>query len=124
MTRNPGYAKNGVDILNAWAETHTEWSGGTPHISAGEIGILMVMGAEILRHTSPAWTESTTRNVEGYFEKTVWSRLAVTVTVGYRMKTFQTPVRPRRGLFSLARNTESRGTSPHLLSGVLSASEF
>ncbi|MEO8616103.1 MAG: alginate lyase family protein [Luteolibacter sp.] len=77
MTGDRVYAEKGIAILNAWAETHKKWSGGTARIGVGEFGFFMVMGAEILRHTYPGWPPTTTARVENYFKEVFWPLLEI-----------------------------------------------
>ena len=72
FTRNEAHARKAVDILDAWATTHRTWSGRSVHLHAAWRGGNYVMGAEILRHTYPGWTEENTRNTETYFRNILY----------------------------------------------------
>ncbi len=68
FTGNEAHAIIATEILDAWATTHTTWSGTSVHLHAAWRGGTMVQAAEILRHTYPGWTQQNTVNFEAYCE--------------------------------------------------------
>lgn len=72
LTGNEAYAKQGRDILLAWAKTHKRWSGAESYLSMGDFAYRLYGGAEILRGTWPGWTEEDTTTVKKYFLKNYW----------------------------------------------------
>ena len=61
-----------TQILDAWATTHTTWSGTSIHLHAAWRGGMMVQAAEILRYTYPGWTQQNTDHCEAYFLNTLY----------------------------------------------------
>lgn len=69
FTGDEAYAKKSRDILIAWANTHTVFSGKEATLDLGDYAYKFVGGAEILRGTWPGWTEADTNTVKNYFDK-------------------------------------------------------
>jgi hypothetical protein len=68
FTGNDAYAKKARDILMAWANTQTVFSGGESMLDLGDYAYMFVGGADILRGTWPGWTDSDTATVKNYFK--------------------------------------------------------
>jgi fibronectin type 3 domain-containing protein len=73
FTGNNAYAQKGHDILLAWANTHTNFSGQETPLAAGDTALAFGGGAEILRGTWPGWTAADTITVKNYFGNVLWS---------------------------------------------------
>jgi regulation of enolase protein 1 (concanavalin A-like superfamily) len=67
FTGNEAYAQRAHDILLAWANTQTEFSGGESPLDLGDFAYRFVGGADILRGTWPGWTSADTTAVKNYF---------------------------------------------------------
>jgi hypothetical protein len=67
FTGDTAYAQKGHDILLAWANTQTEFSGNESMLDLGDYAPRFVGGADILRGTWPGWTEADTTAVKAYF---------------------------------------------------------
>jgi len=67
FTGNTDYAQKARDILIAWANTQTEFSGGESMLDLGDFAYMFVGGADILRGTWPGWTAADTTTVKAYF---------------------------------------------------------
>ena len=67
FTGNTAYAQKAHDILLAWANTQTEFSGGESMLDLGDYAYRFVGGADILRSTWPGWTAADTTAVKAYF---------------------------------------------------------
>jgi hypothetical protein len=67
FTGNTAYAQKAHDILLAWANTQTSFSGGESPLDLGDYAFRFVGGAEILRGTWPGWTSADTTTVKNYF---------------------------------------------------------
>jgi hypothetical protein len=67
FTGNTAYAQKARDILVAWANTQTEFSGGESMLDLGDYAFRFVGGADILRGTWPGWTAADTTTVKAYF---------------------------------------------------------
>ncbi|RYZ17155.1 MAG: DUF1349 domain-containing protein, partial [Myxococcaceae bacterium] len=67
FTGNTAYAQKAHDILLAWANTQTEFSGGESMLDLGDYAFRFVGGADILRGTWPGWTAADTTTVKNYF---------------------------------------------------------
>ncbi|HYO97700.1 MAG TPA: alginate lyase family protein [Polyangiaceae bacterium] len=78
LTGTRAYADKAIQILNAWASTHTTWSGGTPGLLSGDFGYFAATGAEIIRHTGAGWSAADIARVETYFKDVVY-RLNISV---------------------------------------------
>lgn len=72
LTGNEAYARQGRDILLAWARTHKRWSGAESYLSMGDYAYRLYGGAEILRGTWPGWTGDDTAAVKKYFLDNFW----------------------------------------------------
>ena len=66
-----------TEIVDAWATTHTTWSGISIHLHAAYRGGMMVQAAEILRHTYPGWTQQNTDNCESYFRNIIYPQFRI-----------------------------------------------
>jgi regulation of enolase protein 1 (concanavalin A-like superfamily) len=67
FTGNTAYAQKAHDILLAWANTQTSFTGGESMLDLGDYAYRFVGGADILRGTWPGWTEADTTAVKAYF---------------------------------------------------------
>ncbi len=67
FTGNTAYAQKAHDILLAWANTQTEFSGNESMLDLGDYAYKFVNGADILRGTWPGWTLDDTDTVKAYF---------------------------------------------------------
>jgi hypothetical protein len=67
FTGDTAYAQKAHDILLAWANTQTEFSGNESMLDLGDYAYKFVGGADILRGTWPGWTEADTTAVKAYF---------------------------------------------------------
>jgi hypothetical protein len=67
FTGDTAYAQKAHDILLAWANTQTEFSGNESMLDLGDYAPRFVGGADILRGTWPGWTEADTTAVKAYF---------------------------------------------------------
>ena len=67
FTGNTAYAQKAHDILLAWANTQTEFSGQESMLDLGDYAYRFVGGADILRGTWPGWTAADTTAVKAYF---------------------------------------------------------
>ena len=67
FTGNAAYAQKAHDILLAWANTQTSFTGGESMLDLGDYAYHFVAGADILRGTWPGWTEADTSAVKTYF---------------------------------------------------------
>lgn len=72
LTGDERYARQGHDILLAWARNHVRWSGAESYLSMGDFAYRLYTGAEILRGTWPGWTEEDTATVKKYFLENYW----------------------------------------------------
>ena len=67
FTGNPAYAQKAHDVLLAWANTQTAFSGGESPLDLGDYAYKFVGGADILRGTWTGWTAADTTTVKAYF---------------------------------------------------------
>ncbi len=67
FTGDEAYAQKARDILLAWANTHTSFTGRESMLDLGDFALAFVGGADILRGTWPGWTEADTAAVKDYF---------------------------------------------------------
>ncbi|MDF3056574.1 MAG: coagulation factor 5/8 type domain protein [Rariglobus sp.] len=67
FTGNSAYAQKAHDILLAWANTQTAFSGGESMLDLGDFAYAFVGGADILRGTWAGWTAADTTTVKAYF---------------------------------------------------------
>ena len=67
FTGDTAYAQKAHDILLAWANTQTEFSGSESMLDLGDYASRFVGGADILRGTWPGWTAADTTAVKAYF---------------------------------------------------------
>ncbi|BCU79453.1 RICIN domain-containing protein [Luteolibacter sp. LG18] len=67
FTGNAAYAQKAHDILIAWADTQTSFTGGEANLDLGDYAICYVAGADILRGTWPGWTQTDTDKVKNLF---------------------------------------------------------
>jgi hypothetical protein len=67
FTGNTAYAQKAHDILLAWANTQTSFTGGEATLELGDYAYRFVGGADILRGTWPGWTAADTTAVKAYF---------------------------------------------------------
>lgn len=81
FTGDQAYAIKARDILLAWANTHTVWSGVEPYLEMGDYAHYFTAGASILRSWS-GWTAANTSTVKNYFN-----------TINYPATTTMIPLR-------------------------------
>ena len=67
FTGDTAYAQKAHDILLAWANTQTSFTGGESMLDLGDYAYKFVGGADILRGTWPGWTAADTTAVKAYF---------------------------------------------------------
>jgi hypothetical protein len=67
FTGNTAYAQKAHDILLAWANTQTSFTGSESMLDLGDYAYRFVGGADILRGTWPGWTAADTAAVKAYF---------------------------------------------------------
>lgn len=67
FTGNTAYAQKAHDILLAWANTQTSFTGGESMLDLGDYAYKFVSGADILRGTWSGWTAADTTTVKAYF---------------------------------------------------------
>jgi regulation of enolase protein 1 (concanavalin A-like superfamily) len=67
FTGNEAYAQKAHDILLAWANNQTSFTGGESMLDLGDYAYKFVGGADILRGTWPGWTAADTTAVKTYF---------------------------------------------------------
>lgn len=72
FTGNAAYAQKAHDILLAWANTNTSFSGNESGLALGDYAYRYAGGADILRGTSSGWTASDTATVKNYFSNVLW----------------------------------------------------
>jgi regulation of enolase protein 1 (concanavalin A-like superfamily) len=72
FTGNNAYAQKARDLLIAWANTHTSFTGQEMSLSIGDFAAAYVGGADILRGTWPGWTAADTTTVKNYFLTVYW----------------------------------------------------
>jgi hypothetical protein len=67
FTGNNAYAQKAHDVLLAWANTQTSFTGTESMLDLGDYASAFVSGADILRGTWPGWTAADTATVKAYF---------------------------------------------------------
>jgi fibronectin type 3 domain-containing protein len=72
FTGNNAYAQKAHDILLAWANTQTSFSGQEMDLSLGDFAVCYAGGADILRGTWPGWTDADTTTIKNYFLNCHW----------------------------------------------------
>jgi hypothetical protein len=72
FTGTNAYAQKAHDILLAWANTQTKFSGQEMDLSLGDYAPVYGGGASILRGTWPGWTAADTTAVQNYFRNEIW----------------------------------------------------
>jgi hypothetical protein len=72
FTGNNAYAQHAHDILLAWANTQTEFSGNESGLDLGDYAFKWAGGASILRGTWPGWTAADTTAVQNLFKNVYW----------------------------------------------------
>ena len=72
FTGNPDYAIKAHDILIAWANTNTSFSGNEAGLALGDYAVAYAGGASILRGTWSGWTAADTTTVKNYFLNVLW----------------------------------------------------
>lgn len=80
FTRDDRYAQKARDILVAWAQTQTVFSGRESSLDLGDYAFRFVGGADILRGTWPGWTDSDTTLIKGLFNNVYWPATTVNDT--------------------------------------------
>ena len=68
FTGNAAYAQKAHDILIAWANTHTSFTGNESGLDLGDYAVCYGGGASILRGTWSGWTAADTTAVKNYFQ--------------------------------------------------------
>jgi hypothetical protein len=72
FTGNSAYAQKSHDILLAWVNTQTNFSGQEIDLDLGDFAVCYGGGADILRATWPGWTAADTTAVKNYFLNLIW----------------------------------------------------
>ncbi len=72
FTGNAAYAQKARDILIAWANTHTSFTGNESGLDLGDYAVCYGGGASILRGTWSGWTAADTTAVKNYFSNVLW----------------------------------------------------
>jgi len=72
FTGNAAYAQKARDILIAWANTHTSFTGNESGLALGDYAVCYGGGASILRGTWSGWTATDTTTVKNYFSNVLW----------------------------------------------------
>jgi len=72
FTGNAAYAQKARDILIAWANTNTSFTGNESGLALGDYAASFGCGASILRGTWPGWTAADTTTVKNYFANVLW----------------------------------------------------
>jgi hypothetical protein len=72
FTGNAAYAQKAHDILLAWANTHTSFTGNESGLALGDYAVCYGGGASILRGTWSGWTAADTTTVQNYFLNVLW----------------------------------------------------
>jgi hypothetical protein len=72
FTGNGAYAQHAHDILLAWCNTQTKFSGQEIDLTLGDFASVYGGGASILRGTWPGWTAADTTAVQNYFRNLIW----------------------------------------------------
>ena len=72
FTGNAAYAQKAHDILLAWANTHTSFTGNESGLDLGDYAVCYAGGASILRGTWSGWTAADTTAVKNYFSNVLW----------------------------------------------------
>jgi hypothetical protein len=72
FTGNNAYGQKARDILRAWADTQTSFTGIEANLDLGDYAFRFVGGADILRGTWPGWTQGDTDAVKGLFGNVYW----------------------------------------------------
>jgi hypothetical protein len=72
FTGNAAYAQKARDILIAWANTHTSFTGQEISLSLGDYAHVYGGAASILRGTWPGWTAADTTTMKNYFLNVYW----------------------------------------------------
>jgi hypothetical protein len=72
FTGDGAYAQKAHDILLAWANTQTSFSGQEIDLSLGDYAYCYAGGASLLRGTWPGWTAADTTTVQNYFLNVHW----------------------------------------------------
>jgi autotransporter-associated beta strand protein len=91
FTSNSVYAQNAHNILVAWANTLTNFTGYEGAFEVGGNAAEYVTAADILRATWPSWTTADTTNLQVFFTNVYWPVLLIPGTVmsanqgGYEM---------------------------------------
>jgi regulation of enolase protein 1 (concanavalin A-like superfamily) len=84
FTGNAAYAQKSRDILIAWANTQTSFTGNESGLDLGDYAFRYAGGASILRGTWSGWTSTDTTKVQSYFNNVFWpaSGASSTDTIG------------------------------------------
>jgi hypothetical protein len=72
FTGNAAYAQKARDILMAWADTHTAFTGQEISLSLGDYAHVYGGAVSILRGTWPGWTAADTTKIKSYFLNVYW----------------------------------------------------
>ncbi|MEO6477605.1 RICIN domain-containing protein [Luteolibacter sp.] len=73
FTGNPQYAQKSHDILLAWANTQTSFTGMEANLDLGDYAFRFTGGADILRGTWSGWTQTDTDAVKNLFGNVYWT---------------------------------------------------
>jgi hypothetical protein len=72
FTGDNAYGQKARDILRAWADTQTSFTGMEANLDLGDYAFRFVGGADILRGTWPGWTQADTDAVKNLFGNVYW----------------------------------------------------
>lgn len=72
FTGDVAYAQKARDILIAWADTHTAFTGQEISLSLGDYAHVYGGAVSILRGTWPGWTAADTTKIKNYFLNVYW----------------------------------------------------
>ena len=81
FTGDAQYAQKARDILRAWADTQTSFTGMESGLDLGDYAFRFVGGADILRGTWSGWTQADTDAVKNLFGNVYWPSTGLHIDV-------------------------------------------
>jgi len=75
VTDCTAYAEKAIEIINAWAETNKEVTGGNDKLTGGITCIQFANAAEIVKHTYPGWKIQHQKKLEKWLREVIWPLL-------------------------------------------------
>jgi hypothetical protein len=75
VTDCTAYADKAIEIINAWAETNKEITGGNDKLTAGSSCIQFTNAAEIIKHTYSGWKVQQQETFENWLRNVIWPLL-------------------------------------------------